>query len=50
MFYEFMRMMAGSMACTVSDFYIQYQLLFNSIILISAFSWTLYKKNVGTEN
>lgn len=43
MIYEFMRMMAGSVACNISDFYIHYQHIFNTLLVIGIITWRIYK-------
>ncbi|QZY55230.1 hypothetical protein [Crassaminicella profunda] len=44
MIYEFMRMMAGSSLCKLSDYYNQNQFIFNIFIVIVGFLWILYKR------
>ncbi|MBN2826658.1 MAG: hypothetical protein JXQ26_01645 [Tissierellales bacterium] len=44
MIYEFMRMMAGSGACQLSDFYNTHQVWFNATIVIIGLIWTNYKR------
>ncbi|MCT4618448.1 MAG: hypothetical protein N4A62_03555 [Marinisporobacter sp.] len=47
MIYEFMRMMAGSSLCKLSDYYNENQLIFNSFIVIIGFLWILHKRKHG---
>ncbi len=44
MIYEFMRFMAGDLACYISDLYNQYQFGLNLVIIVTGFIWIAYKK------
>lgn len=50
MIYEFMRTMAGPGICKLSDYYMEYQTVFNFIIVVAGFSWTIYKKKSNVKN